>query len=541
MDATTPLRVQTDPQSNVLDLLRERLQADPHKGMFVRLIDGAWREVSATSFNQQVRTLAARLLALGVAEGDRVAILSSTRYEWTLAEFATWQLGAVVVPIYDSSSPEQIARILDDSTPSFVFVESRDHRDRLHRAEQLRGTDPHRLWLRLDHLDPDTLEREPRSAAVEAELTRRGTAATLDSLATLVYSSGTTGQTKASRISHGNLSQLVRNVAADYTEVIRSDSSTLLFLPLAHVLARGVLLVAVERGMLVGHLSEPTQLLGQLGPYKPTFLVVVPRLLEKIEAAVAAKAESAHLGGLFRKARQTAIDAAEWRSRYGDEPAPAPLRRAHRFYDVLFFRKMRALFGGRIETLLCGASPLDPDTARFFTGAGLPVVEGYGLTETTATVTGNRPGEVRFGTVGRPVPGASVRISDEGEILVAGIGVISGYLHDEDTEGAFVDGYFRTGDLGSLDDDGFLTVTGRAKDLIVTSYGKNIAPGPIEQALQRNPLIAQAVVVGNDRPYLGALIAADPEEAARWAQARGIELTGRSPAELPELRAEIDS
>ena len=541
-EAHTPPRIEPDPDTNLTDLLEHRAAHAPDAPMFSRRIDGAWTPVSAAAFTRQVRALAARLLDDGVAAGERIAILSGTRYEWALVEFAVAYAGAVLVPVYDTSAPEQIARILADSRASRLFTETDEHRRRATRAGQLLAAEglPAPSHHRLDTLDPGALEQAETAPALAAEVERRRTAATLDSLATIVYSSGTTGDVKGARISHGNFVRLVSNIADSYGDVIRADSRTLLFLPLAHVLARGVQLVAIHAGMTVGHLADPAELLGELVPFRPTFLVVVPRLLEKVEAAVATKAQASGLGRPFAAARRTAIEAAEYRATHPKLPLPFALRARHALFDRLFYARIRALFGGRLETLLSGASALHPDTARFFTGVGLPVVEGYGLTETTAPVTGNLPGQVRFGTVGRPVPGASVRIAPDGEILVRGIGVFERYERDELNADAFVDGYFRTGDLGSLDPDGYLTVTGRAKDLIVTSYGKNVAPEPLEQAIARHsPLVAQAVVVGESRPYLGALISLDPQALAAWARDARVELADRDIADVPELSAEL--
>lgn len=542
LDAHTPVRIEPTPDSNVTDLLEDRVAQDPDGAMFSRKSSGEWRPVSARSFAQQARHLAARLVEDGVQPGERIAILSATRYEWALVEFAAYYAGAVIVPVYDSSAPEQIARIIADSGATRLFTETETHRERARRAADiLAAQGAHTPTThRLDTLDPGALEHAALEPALAAEVERRRTLATLDSLATIVYSSGTTGEAKGARITHGNFVRLVVNIADSYSGVIRPDSRTLLFLPLAHVLARGVQLVAIHAGMTVGHLSDPAELLGELEPVRPTFLVVVPRLLEKVEAAVAQKAAGSGLGRVFAAARRTAIEVAQHRAEHPGGALPLGLRLRHGIYDRLFYARIRALFGGQVETLLSGASALHPDTARFFTGAGLPVVEGYGLTETTAPVTGNLPGQVRFGTVGRPVPGASVRISASGEILVRGIGVFERYERDELNSDAFDDGYFRTGDLGSLDADGYLTVTGRAKDLIVTSYGKNVAPEPLEQAIARHsPLVAQAVVVGESRPYLGALISLDPQALAAWAREKRVELRDRDIADIPELSAEL--
>lgn len=537
--AETPLLCESDPQSTVVDLLEERVQRAPASAMFARFENDAWHDVTAADFTHQARVLATRFIDEGLAPGGAVGILSATRYEWALVEFACWYAGGVVVPLYDSSAPEQIAAILAETRPHLLVIETPEHRERVRRAAGILDADGIAVPLLRDitELHPDTLAALPLDPEAAEEIARRTAARTLDDLATIVYSSGTTGAMKGSRITHGNFVRLVRNIAAAYSDVIREDSRTLLFLPLAHVLARGVQLVAIHAGMTVGHLADPQRLLTQLAPFRPTFLVVVPRLLEKIEAAVAAKADRPVLRALFRAARASAIATAEADAQ-GTRPGPFA-RARHRLFDRLFFGRMRALFGGRIETLLSGAGALDADTARFFTGAGLPVVEGYGLTETTAPVTGNLPGHVRFGSVGRPVAGSAVRIADDGEILVRGVGVFAGYEKAALNADAFVDGYFRTGDLGRLDAEGFLTITGRVKDALVTSYGKTVMPEPIERELaRRTPLIAHAMLVGDRRPYLGALIILDDAAVAEWATPRGIDPQADAET-IPTLRAEI--
>ena len=540
---TPPTATGTQPQT-VLDLLDSRIERTPEHPMFSRLIAGDWTPVSAAEFGRQTTALAAELVAAGVHFGDRVAIVSSTRYEWALIEFACVRAGAILVPIYDSNAPAQIAGVLADCAPVLVFAETAEHRARIAAAtELLRERDlPAPAVRDVTALDPEQLARTSLPEAAVAELHKRRAQTEPGTVATLVYSSGTTGEPKGSRITNANFVGLATNILGAYASVIHDRSRTIVFLPLAHVLARSVQLVGIYAGMTIGHLGDPKDLVAELPRYRPTFLMVVPRLLEKIAAGISRRAGSGIAGAVFRGARRTAIRAAAWHERHPGAPLPIGIRLQHALADRLVYRSVRAALGGELEALLSGASALEPGLARFFTGAGLPVIEGYGLTETTAPITGNPVGRMRFGSVGIPVPGATVRIADDGEILVRGPGVIDSYWRPELNAGVFVDGFFRTGDLGELDADGYLTVTGRAKDLIVTAYGKNIAPEPLERAIHaEHDLIAQAVVVGEGKPYLGALITIDREELQRWADARGVQLAGRTPDDIPELVSEIDA
>lgn len=543
-EAHTPATAIGEQPGTVLDLVGARIASAPDHPMFSRLVRGDWTPVTSAEFGRQSRALAAELVESGIGFGDRVAILSATRYEWALIEFACATAGAILVPIYDSNAPAQIAGVLADCGAVLVFAETDTHLERLSVAAeelQAQGAETPRVRL-IAELDPDALGETVPSATTLAELERRRAATTPETVATLVYSSGTTGEAKGSRITNANFVGLATNIITAYSDVIRADSRTIVFLPLAHVLARSVQLVGMYTGMTVGHLGDPKDLVAQLPRFKPTFLMVVPRLLEKIEAGIARKAGGGVKGSIFAAAKRTAIRAAAFREEFPGAALPLGLRLQHALSDRLVYGSVRDALGGELDALLSGASALDPALARFFSGAGLPVIEGYGLTETTAPITGNPVGAMRFGSVGIPVPGATVRISDEGEILVRGPGVITSYWREALNEGVFVDGFFRTGDLGELDSDGYLTVTGRAKDLIVTAYGKNVAPEPLERSIAReSQLIAQAVVVGEGRPFLGALVSIDREELDRWADARGLTLADRTPEEIPELLAEIDA
>lgn len=519
----TPLLAPIEGYRNVTDLLTRRAQAAPdHVAFDVADGDGSWRHVSTAEFTAEVRALAKGLIAAGIAPGDTLAIMASTRYEWAVTDLAAWFAGAVVVPVYDTSSPVQVAGIVRDADV-VLGVGGSDAQTRV-LAEAFAATGTGRLGaVAMDPRDrlADGIRtladlRALGDAVTDAALEAARTAAGLDSPATIVYTSGTTGEPKGAVLTHRNFLGQVLNIAAAYGEVVHDRGNTIIFLPLAHVLARGLQLICLANGMRIAHLSDTSTVVQTLSVLRPTFLVVVPRVLERIQAAAAQKADAAHLTRVWRAAVTTAQDAGRAAERGGRTPASLRLRRL--FFDRLFFARLRAVMGGRVDYVLSGGARLDPGLSLFFRGLGLPVIEGYGLTETTAPLTGNLPGDIRAGTVGRPLPGSTVRISDEGEVLAQGIGVFRGYrdpAHDAD---AFVDGFFRTGDLGRLDEDGRLIIDGRLKDVIVTSTGKTVVPAPWEFAVESHPLVSHAVMVGEARSHLTAIVLIDPAEAA----ARGI-------------------
>lgn len=384
-------------------------------------------------------------------------------------------------------------------------------------------------------------------AVADKDLEARRAAVAVEDTATVVYTSGTTGAPRGVRITHGNLVGVVRNVQATYAEIINDRASTVLFLPLAHVLARGLQLVAIAAGMRTAHLADPRAVVATLPELQPTFLVVAPRVLQRIRAAVAQRAERAHLGRLYAAADRTALAWGAHLERRQDDPGARPplgLRVRHRLFDRLFYSRIRALLGGRMTYLLSGAASLGAELALYFRGVGVPVIEGYGLTETTAPATGQVPGDLRAGTVGIPIPGTAVRIAEDGEIQVRGIGVTPGYTDAHDDAAAFTaDGWFRTGDVGRLDERDHLTVLGRLKDTIVTSSGKNIEPGPWETTVGAHPLVAHAVMVGTDQPYAGALLLLERDELQTWAEQhdrQGLIDALDSPVTLPGVAIDDD-
>ena len=531
-EASTALLVELDPGSNVTDLLLEQHAKDPVHALYSRRGPAGWADVSAQQFLDQVRALAKGLIAGGITPGETVAVMSGTRYEWTVVDFAIWFAGGVPVPIYETSSASQIEWILHDSGARRIFAEDAARADLVRGVLDSSGVPGGAVFpvIRMDHAGnaPNLTSLAGAGSGVsDAELERHRTAAGLADTASLVYTSGTTGRPKGCEITHGNFALIAKNIVPFLPEVLlQPRTRTLMFLPLAHVLARAVQVICLSAGTTLGHTASAKELLADLASFRPTFLLVVPRILEKVYAGAAHKAAIAGKGRLFEAAASAAIgysrslDAA---ARDGG-PGPGPVLRAkHALFDRLFYPRLRQAFGGQLGYAVSGASPLSSHYAHFFRGAGIPVLEGYGLTETTAPCTANTPTRTKVGTVGIPVPGTTIRVADDGEILVKGIGVFKGYHNNAAANAeAFVDGFFRTGDLGSLDPDGFLTITGRKKDLLVTAGGKNVAPGPLEEKIREHELVLQAVVVGDGRPFVSALINLDPEGLENWCAAHKV-------------------
>ncbi len=476
--------------------------------------------------------------------------MSATRYEWTVVDFAIWFAGGVTVPIYETSSASQVEWILHDSGARRVFVEDQA------KAALVQGVldastvlgDRVIAVLRMenDGAAPNLASLAAAGTGVtDAELERHRSAASLTDVASLVYTSGTTGKPKGCEITHANFALVAKNIVLFLPEILMQPRSrTLMFLPLAHVLARAVQVICLTSGATLGHTANAKELLEDLASFQPTFLLVVPRIFEKVYAGAAHKAAAAGKERVFTAAADAAIDyskALDAASR-GTGTGPGLLLRArHALFDRLFYPKLRQAFGGQLRYTVSGASPLSSNDAHFFRGAGIPVLEGYGLTESTAPCTANTPGRTKVGTVGIPVPGTTIRVADDGEILVRGIGVFKGYHANETANAeAFVDGFFRTGDLGSLDEDGFLTITGRKKDLLVTAGGKNVAPGPLEEKIREHQLVNQAVVIGDGRPFVSALVNLDADELRNWCTARKVPVMDPAEAAADEtVRASI--
>lgn len=551
IESSTPPLADLDGYRNVTDLLVARVAAAPdHVAFEVAGADAAapWRPITTQAFSDEVRALAKGFIASGVQAGDPIAIMAPTRYEWAVADLASWFAGAVVVPIYETSSASQVDAIVADAGVRLAIGGTMEHAALLQAA--LAKTDAVTLgaWT-MDVASPSALiDLVARGADVtDEELESRRTSASQDDPATIVYTSGTTGEPKGVVLTHRNFLGQVLNIAAAYHEIVNESGNTVIFLPLAHVLARGLQLICLASGMRIAHLSDPSTVVATLDTLRPTFLVVVPRVLQKIQAAAGDKAAEKKLSAVWTKARSTAI---AWgrRAERVDAGRRVPRDRGltlrHRFFDALFYRRLRTVMGGRVGYILSGGAALDTELSLFFRGIGVPVIEGYGLTETTAPLTGNLPGRISSGSVGSPLPGLTVRISDEGEVLARGLGVFSGYRNPAHDEGAFVDGFFRTGDLGRLDDQGRLILEGRLKDVIVTSNGKTIVPTRWESAVEADPLVSHAVMVGEGKPYLSALLVLDPEQTLAWADAQGTSIPAVTQPDIrevtdPALRAHL--
>ncbi|WP_144672967.1 long-chain fatty acid--CoA ligase [Arthrobacter sp. U41] len=530
-ESSSPLLADASGYRNATGLLMDRYRTSPeHIAFEVRASNAAitdpWRQVTTGQFVDEVRALAKGFIAAGLQPGESLAIMSPTRYEWTLADMAAWFAGAVVVPIYETSAAPQVTAILADAEVRLAIAGTAEHALLLEQGFEQAGIRALGVWTMDARPGADLASLVLRGAGVsDSDVEERRLLADLDAVATIVYTSGTTAAPKGALITHGNFVGQVLNVAAAYTGVVREDGNTIIFLPMAHVLARGLQLTCLANGMRIAHLSDPRDVVPALGVLKPTFLVVVPRVLQKIQASAAAAAAKKRLGPVWASAQRTAVAWGRFAEMRDADPAAkaAPgLRVRHAVFDRLFYARLRTLMGGRLDYLLSGAAALDAELSLFFRGLGLPVIEGYGLTETTAPLTGNMPGSIRAGSVGVPMPGTTLRISERGEVLARGVGVFAGYRRPADNADAFVDGFFRTGDLGELDEQGRLTLKGRIKDVIVTAGGKTVSPAIWEGYVEGDPLVAHAVMVGEGKPFLGGLVLLDPESVAVWAEREGI-------------------
>ncbi len=543
-ESATPLVVQTDRASNLNDVLARRVAATPDRVLIERKADpeGPWLPITAREYDGHIAAVAKGLVARGVEPGDRVAIMARTRYEWSLLDWAVWAAGAVSVPVYETSSAEQVHWILSDSGASLVVVETSAHAATVAEVrDQVPGV---RDVLVIDDGAVDALVAAGQDVPDEA-LARRRHLARLDDLATIIYTSGTTGRPKGAELTHGNFAELAANAVTKLSVVVTGDGArTLLFMPLAHVFARFIHVLTVEAGAVLAHTPDTKSLVADMQSFRPTFVLSVPRVFEKIYNSAEQSAATGFKRGIFQRAAKTAIVY----SRALDLPrGPSPwLRLQHVVADVLVLRKIRAALGGQVEWAISGGAPLGERLGHFFRGVGLRVLEGYGLTETTAPLTVNLPERTKIGSVGPALPGTALRIADDGEIEGRGIGVFPGY-HDNPaaTAEAMDDGWFRTGDLGELDEDGFLRITGRKKEIIVTAGGKNVAPSVLEDRLRGHPLVSQVVVVGDQKPFIGALLTLDPEGVPGWLTAHGkppmsLEDAARDPDVLASLDRAVE-
>jgi long-chain acyl-CoA synthetase len=509
--------VPTPDLRNLADLVFGNADRQPDEICFDRKVDGSWQPVSCKDFAEQVRALAAGLIAAGVQKGDRVGLLSATRYEWTLTDFAIWTTGAVTVPIYETSAPDQLSWILSDSGATALFLENDQQRAHF---DEVRDELPEvrHVW-QFESNDVEQLVAAGRDVPAGTIDERRG-AVTGDELATIIYTSGTTGRPKGCELTHDNFLFDAAATASGLDELFGADQSTLLFLPLAHVFARIIQVGCVMHRARLGHTADIRNLVPDLQAFRPTFILSVPRVFEKVHNQAKQKAHADGKGAIFDRAEAVAIAYSEALDRGG----PGVLLKAqHALFDRLVYGKLRAALGGRVHHAVSGGAPLGLRLAHFFRGIGVPVLEGYGLTETTAGATVNRPDAMKLGTVGRPAPGVTVRIADDGEVLLKGANIFRGYWHNEQATADTLesDGWFHTGDLGELDEDGFLRITGRKKDIIVTAGGKNVAPAVLEDELRGHRLVSQCMVVGDNRPFIGCLVTIDPEALEPWKREHG--------------------
>ncbi|MFP5020593.1 AMP-dependent synthetase/ligase [Pseudonocardia phyllosphaerae] len=545
---SVPAAVSVGAEESLSDAVFTNAEEFPQSVLYRRKDGDAWVEVTAAEFAEQVTRVAAGLIAAGIEAGDRVALLSRTRYEWTLFDYAILAAGGVTVPIYETSSPDQIGWIVSDSDAVAIVVETADHAAAV---EKVRADLPglRAVW----QIEPAV--SAPDAPPAVAQLTGLGSdtgddvvherrnAVRAEDLCTLIYTSGTTGRPKGCELTHRNLVTEIRTIAAAMPDLFGDDDSVLLFLPLAHVFGKAIQCGCLATRTVVGHTPDVKNLLPDLADFRPTFLLAVPRVFEKVYngARVKAHDEGRLTGTIF----DTAADVAIAYSKALDTGGPAlPLKAVNALFDLLVYRKLRAAVGGRVKAAVSGSAPLGERLGHFFRGVGLPVLEGYGLTETSAGITLNTLDAQRIGSIGRPVPGCAARIAPDGEILLSGDIVFRGYWHnDTATSEALEDGWFRSGDIGEIDDAGFLRITGRKKELIVTAGGKNVAPAVLEDRLRAHPLVGQCIVIGDQKPFISALVTIDPEALPGWRERQGKPTgDGSSAADLvddPELRGEI--
>ena len=537
-EVTTPALVPSATAGNLTNLIAERAWFEPERITMSRPLGDGWQSVTAREVDEEVRATAKGLIAAGIQIGDRVAIMARTRYEWTIFDFAIWYAGAVVVPIYDTSSAEQIDWILNDSSTVGIIVETPALRELV---QTVQPAHTKHVWVMTE--DVLTVLRNAGAQVSDDEIERRRAALGPDTLATLIYTSGTTGKPKGVSLTHGNFLAECGNVVQGASDLfLKPGGSTLLFLPVAHVFGRMVQIGAINSGLHLAHCSDPVGRLPiDLASFKPTFVLAVPRIFEKIYNGAEARAEAAGKGKIFRKAADVAIAYSEALDKKRISPV---LKLKHGLFDKLVYSKIRAGMGGRVEAAISGGAPLGVRLGHFYRGAGVTILEGYGLTETTAGATLNLTGAHRVGSVGRPIPGTSIKIAEDGEVLIRGAIVMRGYWQNDAANAEAFDsqGWFQTGDLGKLDDEGFLYIVGRKKELIVTAGGKNVAPAVLEDRLRAHPLVSQCLVVGDNQPFIAALVTIDQDSLKGWVTNHKKE--GASMADLandPDLIAVIQT
>jgi long-chain acyl-CoA synthetase len=540
----TPLAVQPDPDANITDLLVARVAQTPDNALFaVPAADGGWTDVTAAQFHEQVVALAKGFVAAGVKPGEKIGFMCKVRYEWTLVDFAMAYAGAIIVPIYETSSPSQIQYILSDSGATGIIVETAEH---FTRFDEIRGDSPQvdKVWQM--HLGD--LEKLAGSGGkvTDADLEKRRSTAKGKDMATLIYTSGSTGTPKGCILTHSNFVDLSRNAAVAMDEVVNTPgASTLLFITTAHVFARFISILSVHAGVKVGHQPDTKKLVESLGSFKPTFLLAVPRVFEKVYNSAEAKAIAGGKGNIFHKAVETAI---EHSKAIDAGKIPLGLKLKFALFNKLVYGKLKAVMGGNVKYAVSGGAPLGPRLGHFYRSLDVKILEGYGLTETSAPATVNRADKFKIGTVGPALPGNGIKIAEDGEVLVKGIAVFAGYWKNEKATKETFDGeWFKTGDIGEMDDDGYLKITGRKKEIIVTSAGKNVSPALLEDPIRSHPIIGQVVVVGDQRPFISALITLDSEMLPQWLTSNGESATmslddaATNPKVIAEVQKAVDA
>ncbi|MGW7578239.1 AMP-dependent synthetase/ligase [Streptomyces sp. NPDC054765] len=533
-----PALYEVPADGNLTDLIRRNAAQHPDVAVMGRKVNGVWQDVTAATFLAEVRAAAKGLIASGVQPGDRVGLMSRTRYEWTLLDFAIWSAGAITVPVYETSSAEQIQWILGDSGAVACLVESPAHEATVESVRD-RLPDLENIW----QIERDAIARlrAAGAAVTDAEVDARSALADADAPATIIYTSGTTGRPKGCVLSHRSFFAECGNIVERQRPLFRTgDSSVLLFLPIAHVFGRLVQIAAVMAPIKLGHAPDIKNLTEDLASFQPTLVLGVPRVFEKVYNSARAKAQADGKGKVFDKAADTAIAY----SRALDTPqGPAfGLKVKYKVFDRLVYSKLRAVLGGRATHAISGGAPLGERLGHFYRGIGFTALEGYGLTESCAATAFNPWDRQKIGTVGQPLPGSVVRIADDGEVLLHGEHLFTEYWNNPSaTKEALSDGWFHTGDIGTLDEDGYLAITGRKKEILVTAGGKNVAPAVIEDRIRAHALIAECMVVGDGRPFIGALVTLDEEFLPRWAEEHGhpADVTPSRIADDPELLAAV--
>ncbi|MBY6676019.1 long-chain fatty acid--CoA ligase [Rhodococcus sp. BP-332] len=541
---TVPAPFTIEDDASVVDAVFAHEKTRPDVVVYRRATRDGWSDVRAADFAAQVRAVAKGLIASGVKQGDRVALMSSTRYEWPLLDYAIWSAGAVTVPVYETSSSDQVRWILENSGAAAMIAETVAHTNILTNILPVLPGVATVLQIDASAERPGAIDvlTDAGAQITDATVADRVAALRSSDPATLVFTSGTTGRPKGCVLTHSNLIAESRGIAASSIgRMLTEGRTTLMFLPMAHVLARAVSIAAFDQGATLGHTHDIPHLVDNFGSFRPHFILSVPRVFEKVYNTARQKAHGDGKGKIFDAAADTAVAYSAARDTGGPSIV---LRAKHAVFDRLVYGKLRAALGGQCELAISGGAPLGERLAHFYRGIGVTIYEGYGLTETTAAAAVNTPDEQRIGTVGKPLPGNAVRIADDGEILLKGGVVFEGYWKNDDaTAEALTDGWFHTGDLGAVDEDGFIAITGRKKEIIVTAGGKNVSPAGLEDSLRASALIGQAMVVGDQKPFIGALITIDPDAFPGWKQRNGKD-EGATVADLtkdPDLVAEIDA